>query len=191
MILHRNLFLEEVAWQKGGTMQINSHVKRHKKAFVWQSVLAGGVILVSLMMISFITPTNTILGVVGASSLASSIFIALALSKSSASHPTRMLGAYLLAIICGIVCFYMGNGLKHFFPTDSQDFVYPLMGACAVGLTMLFMILFNLQHPPAAGLALGLVIENWRFATLIIILIAMLMVVFIKYLLKDRLVSFD
>jgi len=51
------------------------------------------------------------------------------------------------------------------------------------------MTITNTEHAPAAGIALGLVINNWDYTTIIFILLAVLWLVTIKTAFKKYLIS--
>ena len=51
-----------------------------------------------------------------------------------------------------------------------QAFSPVLFGSMAVGLAILLMVITNTENPPAAGLALALVLNEWNAMTLLVIL---------------------
>jgi len=162
---------------------INPNFKRNKKVYFLKCLVAlcaMTFILISLKTIS----SNVILGAIGASSLASSVFIAFSLPDCASAHPRRMIGSYLISIIVGVIFYYIGTYFILIHDYLSFSLIYEIMGAFAVTTTMLMMILLSLEHPPAAGLALGLVLEPWEFRTLTIIIGAIIATAIIKSLVK-------
>ena len=140
--------------------------------------LQFGFVLISLQFVA----SNIILGAIGASSLASSIFVAFAMPDSAAAHPKRMVGSYLISIVLGIIFYYIGTYLIILQDIMSISLTYELVGAFAVTMTMLCMILFSLEHPPATGLALGLVLEPWQGWTIVIIVLSIIGIATVKTL---------
>ena len=134
-------------------------------------------------------PIHDVLGAVGSSSLAASIFIAFTFCASPVSHPKRMILSYFIAIVLGACGYKLGMAIGIHDKMLSYMLTFQIIGGLVVGLTMLMMVLFNLHHPPAAGLALGLVIEHWRISTLFVIIGTILLVSLMKHLLRHRLVS--
>ena len=63
------------------------------------------------------------------------------------------------------------------------------MGAVAVGLALLLMTMMNCEHPPAAGLALGLVLQGYHVVSLLIISVSVAILLVIKYLLRRWLIN--
>ncbi|MEX1307679.1 MAG: HPP family protein, partial [Eubacteriales bacterium] len=68
-------------------------------------------------------------------------------------------------------------------------FTYSVMGALAVGLALLLMTMTNAEHPPAAGLALGLVLQGFHLSSIAIIYGSVLILLFIKHLLRNWLIN--
>lgn len=167
---------------------INPNFTKFKKVYLFKcfvALLATLFVLTSLQLVA----TNAILGAIGASSLASSIFIAFALPEGPAAHPKRMIGSYCFALLIGVGFYYLGSYLIIMQNFLSFSLTYELTGALAVALTMLVMVMFSLEHPPATGLALGLVIDQWRWWTLIILLFSIICIATIKHLVEPWLLA--
>jgi CBS-domain-containing membrane protein len=49
-----------------------------------------------------------------------------------------------------------------------------LFGAFATGLSMLVMVITRTEHPPAAALALGLVLNEWSMLTIAVVFLGVL-----------------
>jgi membrane protein implicated in regulation of membrane protease activity len=59
----------------------------------------------------------------------------------------------------------------------------------AVGIAIFLMVITNTEHAPAAGIALGLVINEWDWQTIIFIISAVILFAVIKRLLKAKLID--
>lgn len=59
----------------------------------------------------------------------------------------------------------------------------------AVTLTMFLMALLNYEHPPAAGLSLGLIVEPWTTFTIFVIVVVVALMSLVKYLLQRWLID--
>ncbi len=46
-----------------------------------------------------------------------------------------------------------------------------VFGALATGLAMFLMVVTKTEHPPAAALALGLVLNEWTLLTLVVVIV--------------------
>jgi CBS-domain-containing membrane protein len=67
--------------------------------------------------------------------------------------------------------------------------VQVVSGALAVGLAILLMVVANVEHPPAAGLALAFVLNEWDGRTIIVVLAGIASLVILKTLLEPVLVD--
>jgi CBS-domain-containing membrane protein len=58
---------------------------------------------------------------------------------------------------------------------DLQGQARIVFGALSVGLAILLMVVMNAEHPPAADLALGFVLNEWNFWTVIVVVFAIVL----------------
>jgi len=49
-----------------------------------------------------------------------------------------------------------------------------IFGAIATDLTMFVMVVTKTEHPPAAALALGLVLNEWDLLTLVVVIVGVI-----------------
>jgi CBS domain-containing membrane protein len=159
---------------------INQVFKRHPLHFIMQSVLVVlymlGVMLV--LTYSHVAAMN-VLTAVGATSLASSAFLVFTMPKSPSAKAYRVIGSYLCAMIAGIIGHYLAVLFAMSFSlglTMSQCFG----AALAAGVVMVMMSMLDFAHPPAMGIAIGVVLDYWDDRTLIILLLAVLVLTVIK-----------
>ncbi len=122
-------------------------------------------------------------------SMGASCFICFLMPHSITARPRSLLGGYAVGTLSGIGF----NALSHQAHVAAylgtwQD-PYILMAALAVGLSMIGMAITNTEHPPAAGLALGLVCDQVNGLTIIIILTGIIILTLIKTFLKPHLID--
>lgn len=79
-----------------------------------------------------------------------------------------MIGGYLVGIVSGSLLGTMSNYFQLSDPIIGHA-VIVLFGALATGLAMLIMVITKTEHPPAAALALGLVLNEWDLLTLLVV----------------------
>lgn len=98
-----------------------------------------------------------------------------------------MIGGYLAGITvgCGVSMLVGSEGLGWL----SIDTLHIFAGAFATGLTMFVMVTTDTEHPPAAALALGFVLNEWNFMTVFGVLSGIALIVVIKQSLRSRLVD--
>ncbi len=146
--------------------------------YVWQCALATLALLVVLLILNVATDAVVI------ASLGASSFIAFVLPHSRMSSPRRLIGGYLIGTGAGAVCFWL-SGVPEF--GEVAWVAHPehvIFGAAAVGLAIFLMAITNTEHPPAAGLALALVLSEWGRMTVIVTLAAIVALSVLKWLLK-------
>lgn len=104
--------------------------------YLWQSIVAGIVTVLFLYVFSELV-TLVILASVG-----STFFNVFALPKIRTARPRNVIGSYIISIIIGLLCFNLTPVV--------------VSGGVAVGAAAFLMVITDTEHPPAAGIALGL-----------------------------------
>ncbi len=106
------------------------------KNYVWQSAGAG---ISIFLLISFRDVTGLLL-VAAAGSTAFTVF---GLPHNRTAKTRNVIGGHAICVVVGFACSYFST--------------LWLAGGLAVGLASFLMVLFDAEHPPAAGSALALV----------------------------------
>lgn len=164
---------------------INKRLHTGKKHLVFQSLLAVFYIWLVLILLD-ITSVSFVEWAVGASSLASSAFIVFVVPRAPSAEPIRIIGGYIVCIIVGMACYF---SLQAVSPLTSifGTHLFEFFTAMALGLSIVFMVLFKYQHPPAVGMTVVLVLEHWRFASLSVIIFGVFMLALLRVKLKEHL----
>lgn len=149
---------------------------------IWQPLAAMvfmGIVLFFLNLVA----TSAILWAVGAGSIASSCFVVFAHPSGKTSDPKSIVGSYAVAILTGEFI----NFIAGYFPIFHGVFlettnIYALgcLAAFTVGLAIFLMVLFNLEHPPATGMALVLVLDIRDYRTLVVVFLAAVLLALIR-----------
>ena len=146
--------------------------------FVYQCALATVTIVVLLFLLDVSENTAVI------ASLGATAFIIFAMPRAKSSDPKRVLGGYLIGILAGcLFSFLTAEHLSSWMLYD-RNLWYIVSGGLAVGVSIFLMVITNAEHPPAAGIALGLVINDWEYRTLLIISAAVVIMSLVRRLLK-------
>ncbi|MGB5337231.1 MAG: HPP family protein [Woeseiaceae bacterium] len=154
-------------------MDYDSHFRLNNfKRYGLQCGLAGIGVLVLLLILDAVTQTVLI------ASLGASAFIAFAVPRSLHSDPRHLVGGYIVGMIAGVAMSYLYSLFSLEGAWDHAIMV--IFGALAISLAMFTMVVTRTEHPPAAALALGLVLNEWSFATLMVILIGVIGLSLIK-----------
>ena len=144
-------------------LDIDQHIRRESfKRYALQCGLAGLVVLLLLLILDSVTQTVLI------AALGASAFIAFAVPRSLHSGPRSMIGGYVVGIIAGSAMAMLSSLVQvSAVPVHAVTIVF---GALAISLAMFMMVVTRTEHPPAAALALGLVLNEWNLLTLVVVL---------------------
>jgi len=142
----------------------DSNFKRNIGQYIFQCFMAMFAMVVTLSFID-VKSHSAILASLGAS-----CFVAFTMPESYISRPRCMVGSYLIGVTIGCLCCLIYH---HLLPANSPsppEALLVAMGGISVGLSTFLMVVTDTEHAPAAGIALGLVINSWDYLTLIFII---------------------
>ena len=145
-------------------LNFDHHIRKENiRRYLLQCTLAGACVFVLLIVLDAVTQTVLI------AALGASAFIAFAVPLSLHSSPRHMIGGYLAGIFsgCTMSFLYTAMDLTSAFGASAGMIV---AGAFATSLAMFLMVVTRTEHPPAAALALGLVLNEWNLLTLAVVL---------------------
>jgi CBS domain-containing membrane protein len=159
------------------------------KTHLFVQIIAAVLYIMLVLVVLDYHAHSPILWAVGASSLASSAYLVFGLPDAHASTAKRVFFGYVIAAAAGeavrwlAIWFFCCDINHHYIVTSlgSGQHMYWLSAAVAVGLSLLLMILFDCDHPPAAGLSLVLVIDLDHLSAVVVILSLALLLSIIKY----------
>lgn len=140
--------------------------------YVCQVLLA---VIFILAVIYFFKDSSKVdsLWALGVSSLASSAFLMFTRPLSADLSERRFLLSYVINIGIGLVAHI---ALHHVFPDKAymnhagSFFLFSLVVALALGLSIVLMLLFESKHPPAIGICLILIIDLERYQLMTVII---------------------
>ena len=150
-------------------MKMWNKFKNLWKYYIFQTFLAALAIFVIVLAVGEDK-------VVIISSMGATAFIAFAMPRSVSAQTKHVIGGHLVALICGAI----------FTLTVLPYYVeFPL----AVGLTILLMVTLDVEHPPAAGTALAVTINEVTLINACVIILSAILLTQCRYymrgLLKD------
>jgi CBS-domain-containing membrane protein len=157
--------------------------KKNPRRYVAQCALATATIMAILFALDIDRNTAII------ASLGATAFIVFAMPGARSSATRRLLGGYVVGMAIGALFGALSSLhlAERLFAVG--DFSHIVFGSIAVGLTTLIMAMTNTEHPPAAGIALGLVINESGPFTLFVIGAAVVIMALVKRLLRDWLID--
>ena len=159
---------------------IDQRFKENKAHYFLQCLMATAAVMLILLTI------DTMFKEVMIASFGATAFSIFAMPHLRTSQGRSVMGGYAIGIVLGVVF----NLLAEYFRAKfGWHFTYDVMGAAAVGLALLLMTMTNSEHPPAAGLALGLVLQGFQFSSIAIIYGSVMVLLLIKHLLRGWLIN--
>jgi len=138
--------------------------KENIKRYALQCSLAAAAVLMLLLVLDAVTQTVLI------AALGASVFIAFAVPRSLHSGPRCLIGGYLAGILAGSLMATLNIAFE-FSDVVTAHASMVVFGALATGLAMFLMVVTKTEHPPAAALALGLVLNEWTLLTLVVVIV--------------------
>lgn len=151
--------------------------RRHRARYVLQCSLATVSVMGVLVILDAITNAAVI------ASLGASSFIAFTMPETRSSQARFMVGGYLVGIAAGTSCYGLSL-LVAAEPGPFNHYLYAFFGAMSVGLAIFLMVVTNTEHPPAAGVALGLVLNEWSILTITVVLVGIVALSLLKWALR-------
>ena len=163
-------------------LDIDRHFRRENlKRYALQCGLAGLVVFVLLLVLDAVTQTVLI------AALGASTFIAFAIPRHLHSGPRHMIGGYVVGILAGSLMSTLEMSMDVSAALGSAVII--IFGAIAISLAMFTMVVTRTEHPPAAALALGLVLNEWSVLTLFVVLAGVIALSVIKQLILPALLD--
>ncbi|MCP4639238.1 MAG: HPP family protein [bacterium] len=159
---------------------LDAKFRGNKGRYIAQCTLASMVVFVILHVLDA-AENAALVGSLGASA-----FIVFAVPQAESSRPRFLLGGYFVGICCAAVCYGLCLLSVH-APFIHQPSA-PLFAAVSVGMTIFIMVMTDTEHPPAAGVALGLVL-NMNLGSLLVVVLGILCLSAIRALLKPMLIN--
>ena len=152
------------------------------RRYAIQCSLATVVVLILLVALDAVTQTVVI------AALGATTFIAFAVPRSMVSSPRCLIGGYLVGIFAGTLMSALNTsiGISDIVMAEVSMIVF---GALATGIAMFLMVVTKTEHPPAAALALGLVLNEWTGITLVVIMTGVVVLWVCKWLILPHLMD--
>ncbi len=146
---------------------IKSKFKKLWKYYILQSLLATAMLFILVLVLGKYK-------LVVISSMGATLFIVFAMPKAVSAQTRNVVGGHLVGLASGTI-FY--------FTTLPYFLEYPL----AVGLAILLMVILDVEHPPAAGTALAVVINEVTLDAFITIMLSAVILSQCRYYLRNYL----
>jgi CBS-domain-containing membrane protein len=168
---------------------LDEKFRKNKLRYIFQCTLAA--LLVFIILLAFDAMTNAVI----IAALGSSVFIVFAMPEAQVSRPRFLIGGYIVSIAVACLCHHLSLLSLHHLSLLSlwslmtwTSFIHEsshvLFGAIAVGLAIFVMVITDTEHPPAAGLTLGLIVNEWSYMTIVVVFVGIILLSAIRFVLK-------
>ena len=148
-------------------VSIGQKFKKLWKYYIWQSFLAA----LALFIIVLVLNEDKMVVI---SSMGATAFIVFAMPNAVSAHSRNVIGGHLVCLILGMIFFFVE--IPYFFK-------FPLV----VGIAIFIMAALDVEHPPAVGTALAVLINEVSTDVLFIIIAAAVILSLCHYYLRHHL----
>ena len=146
---------------------IDEKFKKLWKYYIWQSFLAA----VALFIIVLVLDKDKMVVI---SAMGATAFIVFAMPNAVSAHSRNVVGGHLVGLILGMIFFFIE--IPYFFE-------FPLV----VGIAIFVMAALDVEHPPAVGTALAVLINEVSTDVLFIIIATAVILSVCHYYLRHHL----
>lgn len=153
---------------KKSLKKIDREFRQHWKNYVLQSILATFSVFIVLYFLSL--QHAVIIASIGATA-----FIIFAMPDSITAQPRNVIGGQLVGLFFGFLFSLVPPATML-----SSMIVYSL----AVGASILTMVIIDMEHPPAAGTALGVALTGITWEVFVAIVVSIILLSIIHVLFK-------
>jgi CBS-domain-containing membrane protein len=160
---------------------LDEKFRSNKARYIFQCVLATFAVFIVVLILDAMSDA-AVIAALGASS-----FIVFTMPEAQMSGPRFLIGGYLVGMAAGGLCYYLSLVPSLTQLPIVQGFSSVVFGALSVGLATLLMVVTDTEHPPAASLALGLVLDEYNHRTVLVVLIGIISLSLIRAVLRPAL----
>ena len=173
--------IRDILRDEGSPFLLDPKFRRHYRQYIFQALLAT---VAMALILLFVDSLSTAAIAAGLGSSVVGIFI----NPTGATARLRaVVGGHTMALLLGSVfSFILFAGSIEGFIADHSQF-HALMMALSVGLLILVMAVTDTEHPPAAGIVIGMSSREWTPEVFGAILGALVLLGAIKLVLKRHL----
>ena len=171
-------------------------MKIHKRPFrenihlLWQSSLVFVIMALFLLAMHHLANADTTLGAIGATSLGASAFLIFVAHDTVMARASRMIWGYILGIIVGVVIsivVHYVDGCHMEICTLTSS--YAIGAGVAAFILTILMNLFDCQHPPAIGIAIGVILRGWTWPGVLTVIAFVLLIALLRKVLRPYLIN--
>lgn len=151
--------------------------------YISQCIAATIFIFIVLVILDVLTQTVLI------ASLGATSFISFTMPHTESSKPRYLIGGYAFGILVGVAVSLSIGGLQVEHDAQMQRLIVVSGAAIATGLAMFLMVITDTEHPPAAAVALGFVLNSWDLRSIVVVLLGVACISMLKEAYKHRMIN--
>ncbi|MEE9911743.1 MAG: HPP family protein [Deltaproteobacteria bacterium] len=156
---------------KKSIKKIDREFRQHWRHYVMQSLLATLSVFIVLYFLS--VQHAVIIASIGATA-----FIVFAMPDSITAQPRNVIGGQLIGLLCG----FLFSLIPH------PALIYSMTAySLAVGVSIFIMVVIDMEHPPAAGTALGVAMTGISSDVFVAVIISIILLSVIHKLFRPHL----
>ena len=158
-----------------GWLRFDRQFPAHPLRYLFQCGLATAVVVIVLGLTDAVN-RSALVGAIGASA-----FVAFAFPAKNVSKPRFLLGGYAVGLLVGVCVGLLTRTIGVPQSPTAAQILQVIMGGLAVGAAIFLMTITNTEHPPAAGVALGMVMDKtWGLGTVALVACAIVALCLLK-----------
>lgn len=157
--------------------------RRNYMRYIAQCIAATFLVFVVLVILDVLTQTVLI------ASLGATAFIALTMPHIDSSKPRYLIGGYAIGVLAGVVLSVLVGWLQLGQDVGMERLIVVSGAALATGLAMFMMVVTDTEHPPAAAVALGFVLNTWDLRAIIVVFVGVICISLLKEAFKHRMIN--
>lgn len=155
---------------------------QNKLQYLTQCSMATLTMFIVLMTLNLVRSDLVI------ASIASTTFVIFTMPHRQRARTRYVVGGYIICTVLGLISAQLASLFINSFPNLAQ-FHDELFGAIAVGSSIFCMIIFDAEHPPAAAVALALIINKWTIWAFVVLFVALTILLLARYFFRDKLIN--
>lgn len=159
---------------------LDPKLKSQLARYLLQCGLATLIILGIMMLLDLVLHAAVI------ATLGASVFIVFVMPNSRAAQYRPLLGGYVIGSVAGLGCSLLVSPVANVLASNKATLI---CAALAVGFAIFGMVITNTEHPPAAGMALSMVLSPCDIYTIVCALGAIGLLAASRWLLRHILID--
>ncbi len=162
-------------------------IDREFRGHVWRYILQALMATAAIAGILFLFDPGSQMGVV--TGLGATAFIAFTMPHTRAAMPRSMIGGYVMCMLIAVLFYELSKSGPVVRLHETTAWGWQLFVACVLGTAIFVMVVTDTEHAPAAGAALGIMLNPWTYVTLASVLFGVGLMALLRALLAPHMLN--